>query len=101
MSQQTNSGFNAPGFSIGADDPSVGFTIAPNGKAGPRCTPVEALSRFFLSITTWGSTSGSIAAGLGQVHAIACFRIATSPAELPASLLPSLAGARLVGVGHT
>lgn len=27
-------------------------------------------------------------------------RIATEPAELPASLLPFLAGAKLVGVGH-
>ena len=52
MSQQTNSGFNAPGFSVGADDP------------------------------------------------IECLRIATNPALLPASLLPSFALARLVGVGH-
>lgn len=53
MSQQTNSGFNAPGFPVVSDDP-----------------------------------------------AMACPRIAASPAELPASFFPSAAGARLVGVGH-
>ncbi len=100
INQQTNSGFNAPRFSVGADDPSEVLTIEPRGKAGPRCTPVDALRRSFRRNTTSGSTFGSIAAGLGHVHAIACLRIATSPAELPASLFPSLALAKLVGVGQ-
>lgn len=38
---------------------------------------------------------------IGVAHiAKACVRIAARPAELPASLFPSFAGARLVGVGH-
>ena len=57
MSQQTNAGFNAPGFPIGAGEP-------------------------------FGSDPSAAA------------RIATSPAELPASLFPFLARDRLVGVGH-
>ena len=38
--------------------------------------------------------------GVGHI-ANACARIATSPAELPASLLPFFAGASDVGVGHS
>jgi len=42
----------------------------------------------------------SSATGLGHIAASACARIATSPAELPASLFPLRAGASDVGVGH-
>ena len=65
INQQTNSGFNAPRLSIGAEDP-FDFTIEPRGKAGPRCTPVLSVNRRLRLSTTSGSTSGSIAAGLGQ-----------------------------------
>ncbi|KWV45042.1 hypothetical protein AS591_20250 [Stenotrophomonas maltophilia] len=42
----------------------------------------------------------SVAVAVGHIAAIACARIATSPAELPASLLPFFAGASDVGVAH-
>lgn len=38
--------------------------------------------------------------GVGHITAAACARIATRPAEFPASFCPFFAGARLVGVAH-
>ena len=46
------------------------------------------------------STASSATGVCQRLAAIAWALIATSPAELPASLLPPLAGAKLVGVGH-
>jgi hypothetical protein len=85
MSEQTNAGFNAPGFSVGSDDP---IKIAwPLSFGSPR-----------LLTLPFTRSSASSATGVCQS---ACFLIATSPAELLASLLPLRAGANDVGVGHT
>lgn len=93
MSQQTNSGFNAPGFPVVADDPSgaipcgTSFTSA-DSFGSPRLLYLPR-SRFTASSAT------------AVCHrATACARIDTSPAEFPASLLPSFAGASDVGVAH-
>lgn len=132
MSQQTNAGFNAPGFSVVADDPCViapGAAAATAAKSGPwlraasliapsvDLTPLSASDAVavchiasFASADSFGSPrllyfprsrfTASSATGVCHIAATACARIATNPAELPASLLPPFAGARLVGVAH-
>jgi hypothetical protein len=47
MSQQTNSGFNAPGFSVGADDPfkTAVFNAIPPSRPGGTFAPVPSLAR--------------------------------------------------------
>jgi hypothetical protein len=99
ISHATNSGANAPGFSVVADDPagtSPGTAAVTAAKSGP-CE--RAASRIAPSVERT-PLSASDAVGVGQ-QAIACARIDTSPAELPASLLPSFAGAKLVGVAQS
>jgi hypothetical protein len=90
MSQQTNAGFNAPGFSVVADDPGV---VAPAAIACPDSFGSPRLFHLPFVRSTESSATG--------VCHSACARIATSPAELPASLFSPFAGARLVGVGHS
>jgi hypothetical protein len=88
INQQTNSGFNTPRFSVGADDELVIAWTARYATCFPAiCDGVALVVRF-----SFGDARG--------VAHIACLLIATSPHELPASLLPFLAGASAVGVGH-
>jgi hypothetical protein len=142
MSQQTNAGFNAPGFSVVADDPagaSPGTAAVTAAKSGPceraasriapsvertplsasdavgvgqqatcacirrsvRLTPQAPFSAALRAKKASGDPPGWATVGVAHSAANACARIDTSPAELPASLLPFFAGAKLVGVAHS
>ena len=95
MSQQTNVGFKAPGFSVVADEP-VG--ASPDGT---NFTSAESFgSPRLLNFPAVLFTESS-ATGVCHRAASACALIDTSPAELPASLLPFFAGASDVGVAHS
>lgn len=101
MSQQTNAGFNAPGFSVVADDPACAMPCtAPSGCPVSACmTRCGSGMPVSVGRIVPAPRAASCVVGVGHI-ASACARIATSPAELPASLLPSFAGASDVGVGH-
>ena len=59
------------------------------------------MRRFRIWWVVLGLIAGTARAqGVGHSAATACARIATSPAEFPASLLLPFAGASDVGVGH-
>jgi hypothetical protein len=127
MSQQTKAGFNAPRAAVGANDPPGSCPRAWWGNVVPRVSAMRAArpasDRFSerqsravgvahiatacpdsfgspreLTLPFFRSIASS-ATGVCQ-RSSAILRIATSPAELPASLFPSFARARLVGVGH-
>jgi hypothetical protein len=129
MSQQTNAGFSAgraPGFSVVADDPagaspstsptfcgsglpvSCGLVVSPRAPSTAVGVGQQAIANFaasagdgFRPAAKDSLRTFSLAVGVDQIAAIACARIDTSPAELPASLLPSFAGAKLVGVAQS
>lgn len=95
MSQETNAGFNAPGFSVGSGEPLSGTPVASiawRGSGRPFAP--------YMSSLDFCDRSERQSRAAGVAH-IAKSRIATNPALLPASLFPSFAFAREVGVGHS
>jgi len=99
MSQQTNAGFNAPGFSVVPDDPGG---TRPSGSPVTTCaTRCGSGIPVSVGLIVPFPLLASCATGVGQSAASACARIATSPAEFPASLFLLRAGASEVGVGHS
>ena len=133
MSQQTNAGFNAPGFSVGADCeagtmpsgctsdrfdmpwPLAFFSAMYSGVCAGKWSRALGVGYSAACLGSWSSRERVDPSGFMPVVAIpalsfqsradavahkACALIATSPAEFPASLFPSFAFARLVGVGH-
>lgn len=96
MSQQTNAGFNAPRFSVVADDPGG---VVPKTAIAARSGPCDHMASCIAPIEERTPLSDNDAVAVGQ-FASATLRIATSPAELPASFWPLRAGERLVGVAN-
>lgn len=67
MSQQTNSGFNAPGFSVGACDPFESVTALPSVRPKPFPFFAVALQRARRSSSvSWSVVRNSLALAVGQ-----------------------------------
>ncbi|KRG61567.1 hypothetical protein ARC02_02500 [Stenotrophomonas africana] len=91
MSQQTNAGFKAPGFSVVADEP-----------VGASPSVVAAISDSAVPPCAYGFVRIPVSSATGVFQRCnKCARIDTNPAELPASLFPFFAGASDVGVAHS
>jgi hypothetical protein len=104
MSQQTNAGFNAPGFSVVADDPDSAMPCAAKSGELPRSTSRRAPSGDRIDLSALAVGVGHSAAGVFCAIQYTCLGSRSSrlaPSFLGAKLMPMLSlWSRVVGVGH-